>query len=115
MATNEANRGKVCLMTATDRDIARTREGGRFSNAPDTKQQADMASALAKDIPVLMLLRLNGIEDKGWRGLPFWWPVLVVPKNSVTSIFAAEAPSEEPCTPDVPGVLAELGQARTAY
>jgi hypothetical protein len=114
LAVNEANRGKVCLMTARDRDIARMREGGRFSNAPDTKQQADAASALAKDIPVLMLLRQNGGEDKGWRGLPFWWPVLVVPKNAVTSVFAAETPSDEPGVPDVPGVLAGLGPIEIA-
>ena len=33
--------GKVHLIVASDRDVARYREGGRFSDAPDTKQQAD--------------------------------------------------------------------------
>lgn len=83
-------RGKVWLVTATDRDVARYRDTGRFSDAPDTKQQADEASARASDIPVLMLLRQDGREEKGWRGLPFWWPVVVTPRNSVTSVFAAE-------------------------
>jgi len=85
-------KGKVWLIIARDRDVTRYREGGRFSDAPDTKQQADEASAKAIDVPALMLLRQNGKEEKGWRGLPFWWPVVVTPRNSITSVFAAEAP-----------------------
>jgi hypothetical protein len=81
---------KVWLITARDRDVTRYREEGRFSNAPDTKQQSDLASERAIDIPVLMLLRQNGAEAKGWRGLPFWWPVIVTPKNAITAIFAAD-------------------------
>jgi hypothetical protein len=84
--------GRVWLITARDRDVARYREAGRFSDAPDTKQQADEASVKAADIAALMLLRQNGKEEKGWRGLPFWWPVVVTPRNAITSVFAAEAP-----------------------
>jgi len=83
-------RGKVLLLVARDRNVARYREEGRFSNAPDTKQQADLARDNAIDIPVLMLLRQNGGVDKGWRDLPFWWPVVVPPKSAVTSIFATD-------------------------
>jgi hypothetical protein len=36
-----------------------------------------------------MLLRQNGDEDRGWRGLPFWWPVIMTPRLSVTAIFAS--------------------------
>lgn len=85
-------RDKVWLLTAGDRNVARYREEGRFSNAPDTKQQKDLARARADDIPVLMLLRQNGDEAKGWRGLPFWWPVIVTPRSAVTSIFATSEP-----------------------
>jgi hypothetical protein len=81
-------KGKVWLLTASDRSIARYREEGRFSNAPDTKQQTDIARSHAEDIPVLMLLRQNGEEEKGWRGLPFWWPVIVTPQKGITAIFA---------------------------
>ncbi|HEX8253526.1 MAG TPA: Z1 domain-containing protein [Thermoanaerobaculia bacterium] len=82
-------RGKVWLLVARDRNVARYREEGRFSNAPDTKQQKDLAREKAEDIPVLMLLRQNGDEDRGWRGLPFWWPVIMTPRSSVTAIFAS--------------------------
>jgi hypothetical protein len=85
--------GKVWLLAATDRKVTRYREEGRFSNAPDTKQQADMATAKAEDIPVLMLMRQNGEEANGWRDLPFWWPVIVPPRAAVTSVFAAAAPA----------------------
>lgn len=85
-------KGKIWLLAATDRNVARYREEGRFSNAPDTKQQKEAARAKADDIPVLMLLRQNGDEAKGWRGLPFWWPVILTSRSAATVIFAtAEA------------------------
>ncbi|MDA1315574.1 MAG: hypothetical protein O2968_19775 [Acidobacteria bacterium] len=90
---NRIAQGKSWLLVAKDRDVARYREEGRFSNAPDTKQQAALAREKAADIPVLMLLRQNGEEAKGWRGLPFWWPVIVTPQAAVTSIFASDTPS----------------------
>jgi len=93
-----ALKGKVWLLTATDRNVARYREEGRFSNAPDTKQQKDLARTKAQDIPVLMLLRQNGDEAKGWRGLPFWWPVIVTPSAAPTAIFATEE-AVAPTTP----------------
>lgn len=93
--SNMGMRGKVWLLVATDRRVTRYREEGRFSDAPDTKQQADRARDKAVDIPVLMLLRQRGEEAQGWRGLPFWWPVIMTPKNSVTSIFSADTGAED--------------------
>jgi len=87
---NTELRGKVWLLTATDRDVQRYREEGRFSNAPDTKQQKDMARAYSNDIPVLMLLRQRGTEERGWRGLEFWWPVILIPQTAPTVIFATD-------------------------
>ena len=37
--------------------MERTRAGGRFSNAPDTKQQRDLAETYARDVPMLLLFR----------------------------------------------------------
>ena len=96
MANDPKVRGKVLLITAVDRDVARKRDEGRFSNAPDTKQQADDARKRAKSIPVLMLLRQKGGTDKGWRDLPFWWPVIVVPQDAPTSVYADEIAADEP-------------------
>lgn len=86
----KADRGKVWLFGATDRRVARYREEGRFSNAPDTKQQTDLAHSLATDLPVLMLFRQEGAEEQGWRGLPFWWPVIVTPRSAATAIFSSD-------------------------
>ena len=84
-------RDHVFLLAATDRNVARIRKSGRFSDAPDTKQQSDEAQKKAQEVPVLMLLRQNGLEEDGWRGLPFWWPVIVVPANAVTCVFAGQS------------------------
>jgi hypothetical protein len=85
--------GKVWLLTTTDRNVSRYREEGRFSNGPDTKQQADLLGSKVNDIPALMLFRQNGEGAKGWRDLPFWWPVIVTPRSSVTSIFTDDNPT----------------------
>lgn len=85
-------KGKVWLLIARDRNVARTRAEGRFSNAPDTKQQAEEAKELASDVPVLMLLRQNGEVPKGWRGLPFWWPVILAPQGAMPTIFSLKEP-----------------------
>jgi hypothetical protein len=52
-----------------------------------------------------MLFRQNGEEAKGWRGTPFWWPVLFPPLRSAPAIFAASVkddaiPDLEPDQPD---------------
>jgi len=88
--TKPGLKGKVWLLAAKDRDVRRYREEGRFSNAPDTKQQKDLARTKADDVPVLMMLRQNGDEGRGWRGLPFWWPVIVTPRSAATAIFATD-------------------------
>jgi hypothetical protein len=90
---NTELQGKVWLLTATDRNVVRYREEGRFSNSPDTKQQADLLESKMNDIPALMLFRQNGEESMGWRNLPFWWPVIGTPKSAVTSIFATAEPT----------------------
>jgi len=89
----ESERGKIWLFGATDRKVNRYRDEGRFSNAPDTKQQSDLAESKAVDIPVLMLLRQQGLKSQGWNDLPFWWPVIMTPTNAVTSIFTAKTTS----------------------
>lgn len=106
-------KGNVWLLAARDRNVARYREEGRFSNAPDTKQQKDLARDKAEDAPVLMLLRQNGDEVKGWRGLPFWWPVIVTPRSGVTAIFATDE-AVAPTAPTSTGPTRPLSTEETA-
>ena len=89
------NRGRIYLLAATDRNLSRLRKNGRFSDAPDTKQQAEEAREKAGSLPTLMLFRQNGAEHDGWKGLPFWWPVLLAPSDATTCVFAAQSADDE--------------------
>ena len=66
-----------------------------------------------RDIPVLMLLRQNGEEAKGWRGFPFWWPVIVNARSAVTAIFATDEPVA-PTAPTTTGATRSLSTEETA-
>lgn len=89
IAAPETDRGFCWLLSETDRDLARIRPGGRFSNAPHTEQQEDIVTRLGDRLPIVMLFRQNGDAAKGWRDAPFWWPVLFAPARSVPTVFAA--------------------------
>lgn len=93
IAKAPSENGKVHILAWRNRTLARERGSGRLNDSPDTKQQTDSAHEVAKDAPALILLRNNGAETDGWRGMPFWWPVIVVPRNAVTSIFAGNTPA----------------------
>lgn len=89
---SKANQGHVWLLVRKDRDNNRMRSDGlRFFDAPDTSHiEGKIARDTATTIPMLMLFRQNGKEVNGWRGSPFWWPVLVAPQETHTAIFAGE-------------------------
>lgn len=79
------------LLLRTGRNMSRflDTDSGRFSHAPDNgKVDLAIAKKAAIDVPVLMMLRQNGLEKLGWRGCPFWWPVLLTPANTRTTLFA---------------------------
>ena len=74
-----------------NRNTSRLRDNNsRFSNVPDSEDLVKMAKELAINIPVLTLLRQNGEELQGWKNSPFWWPILMTPKNTKTVIFSSE-------------------------
>jgi hypothetical protein len=37
---------------------------------------------------MLIMIRQNGLEEQGWHGTPFYWPVIYAPQNVRVSIFA---------------------------
>jgi hypothetical protein len=62
----------------------------RFFDAPDTSHvEGVIARKTAIDRPILMLFRHEGREEDEWRGCPFWWPVLMAPRETKTAIFAS--------------------------
>jgi len=88
--TIDSHRGKVWCLVRRDRDIARMRPEGRVQDAPDTKQERDVAASLDQSTPLLILLRQNGKAINKWRDCPFWWPVLHIPRSTQTVVYASE-------------------------
>jgi hypothetical protein len=85
-----ANRGRVLLMLRTGRNVAR--KPGIGSNAdynePDsTRNDITPARTAAVDLPLLMLIRQDGVAE-GWTDAPFWWPVIYTPENMRPTLFA---------------------------
>lgn len=91
-AANSANRSHVWCLVRRDRNLSRTVSAGShavYADAPDTtRTEGAVARQFAIDTPMLMLIRQNGLEEKGWRGTPFYWPVIVAQQNIRTAIFA---------------------------
>lgn len=90
---NSERQGKVWCIIRKNRNVSRLVKKGhaKFSDAPDTAQdEGKVARAVATDLPVLLLLKQNGAEALDWRGAPFYWPVLITPKNTQTAIFASD-------------------------
>jgi hypothetical protein len=83
---------KVWCLWATGRNNARLAGVGshtRYVATPDTATtEGATARTYAKDTPMLMLFRQNGREEKGWRGSPFYWPLLWVPASTPVAIYA---------------------------
>jgi hypothetical protein len=82
--------GKCLVHVGLNRNASRVVEHGRLSNIPYSSLDATTASSKAKLSPCLMLLRQNGHEANGWRGAPFWWPVLQAQEQMIPVVFSAE-------------------------
>jgi hypothetical protein len=92
--------GNCWLFATTDSEIVRVRPGGRFSNAPFSPEALAKAHGVGGMLPVLLVIRQNGSEAKGWRDAPFWWPVLFPPLRSAPAVFAASVEDSEPVDND---------------
>ncbi len=90
-----AERGHVLLWAANDRNssrLASESSHATYIETPDSeKTEGILTKTFALDHPILFLLRQNGAEDKGWRGTPFYWPVIRAQANAPTAIYTAEA------------------------
>ncbi|WP_226584672.1 Z1 domain-containing protein [Halobacillus litoralis] len=84
--------GYVWLLTRTNRNIQRLKQDGKYENSPDTpgKGAGELALArkTAQEYPALIMLRQEGKKEHGWRGSPFWWPVLVAQAETAPTVYA---------------------------
>jgi len=89
---NLDERGFIWCLVRTGREASRVRKTDRqFMDAPETQhEEGKVARDIAVDIPCLILLRQKGKRDLGWAGGPFWWPVLRLPSNMSTVVFAKD-------------------------
>lgn len=86
---------RIWCLVRRGREFGRVRRDGdrmRFFDAPDTSHvEGQVARRVAIDRPILMLFRCEG--GHGWASLPFWWPVVMAPRNTPIAIFATESPN----------------------
>ncbi len=91
-----AQRGKVLVWAAKDRNSARMASASShatYIETPDsekTEGQLAKTYAIAIHHPILFLLRQDGTVEKGWRDTPFYWPVVRAQANTPTAIYTAE-------------------------
>ncbi|HXA17450.1 MAG TPA: Z1 domain-containing protein [Thermoanaerobaculia bacterium] len=91
-----AKKGRLWLLVRRDRNLSRYRVGeGRFSNAPLSYQERPVIERTATDLPLLALVRENGSEADGWRGTPFWWPIITPGATTPTTVFASKTRGDE--------------------
>lgn len=83
---------KIYCYVQTDRNLSRKKNNGlTFSDAPDDgNTDRRIARSVANETACLILLKQNGLKDRGWRDAEFWWPVLMTPLNSRAAVFASE-------------------------
>lgn len=91
---NPDDRGKVLLWAAKNRNSARLASQSShatYIETPDSERtEGQLAKTYAINHPILFLLRQNGAEEKGWRGTPFYWPVIRAQSRTPTAIYTAD-------------------------
>jgi Z1 domain len=89
IASPPEEKGECVILGGIGRKLSWKRAEGRFSDAPHTMQDRAAIRSIIGHQPILVLSRQDGREDDGWRGTPFWWPVLFAPAKAAPSIFAS--------------------------
>lgn len=92
LALNFKNTQDIGIYFRDDRNASRTKNDGQsFGDAPDDgKTDLPKAKEMAKNKPVIMLLKQNGSSDNGWRDTAFYWPVIVMPGNMPNYVYSEE-------------------------
>ena len=83
---------KLHVYCVENRDISRLKNNGQYySDSPYTgSTDLKVAREIASDMPTLMLFKQNGKEEQGWRGAPFYWPVLVVQRQINAAVYTSD-------------------------
>ncbi|MCZ8156922.1 MAG: hypothetical protein O9264_12415 [Leptospira sp.] len=68
-------------------------DGGQFNRKPEgtaKTEEGGIAARLRSSGPVLILLEQRGEKEKGWKGEPFFWPVIYTPGKMRPMIYSEE-------------------------
>ncbi|MBK7072931.1 MAG: hypothetical protein IPH44_11570 [Myxococcales bacterium] len=88
---NPAEQGQVVLLVRRGRALPRIRRSdNRYQTAVDSAIETGAVTTASQQAPALLLYRQNGEEDEGWRGIPFWWPLVRTPVIARAVVFANE-------------------------
>lgn len=81
----------VNIYCGVDRKISRLRKTTRYYSDMPYNRDKDLKTAkeMATLEPTLMLMKQNGLEELGWRGAEFYWPVLVTQKDVKTVVYTS--------------------------
>lgn len=92
LGLKHSGRDDLYVYVKTNREAKRRKHNGEsFTDAPDDgKTDLPRSRNLAAHRPVLMLLKQKGKEEDGWRGTPFYWPVLVMPREMPNYIYCED-------------------------
>ncbi len=92
MAGLSSDQDSIWCLWLADRNNNRLAGAGSHTKYVATPDTASSEGAIAKqtctDSPMLMLFRQNGLEEQGWKGAPFYWPLLYASGNVPTTIYA---------------------------
>lgn len=104
---------KIYALIRTGRKLNRQSPiDGTFLDNPDTgSTDTEPSRKISRDVPVLMLFRQEGKENKvkaswknggevniGWRDAPFYWPLLLTQENLESALYVLDEKNEFPST-----------------
>jgi hypothetical protein len=87
----EKNQGRVLVLAETGRQLDREKSGDRSGlSILGTAELRNLVRAPTRNAPAIILLRQDGGPSRGWKAGPFWWPMLAVPPQATSCVFATK-------------------------
>lgn len=84
--------GRVLLLAETGRRLNRSASGDRSGlSILGTAELRAVVREPSRIAPAIVLLRQEGGAALGWKGGPFWWPMLASPPQGTSCVFATKA------------------------
>lgn len=87
----EKSENRVLMLAETNRRLDRAKSGDRSGlSILGTAELRDLVRAPTRNAPAVILLRQEGGPLLGWKAGPFWWPMLAIPPQATSCVFATK-------------------------